>query len=254
MAPILPKAAARRSGVWAKPLAAMQPSLSSSCWCPEIVTAEGRIVIERLSQQTGGEAAVAIALADPPMARLIEAVGPFTPRPPMEDYFTTLARSIAFQQLAGRAAAAIFGRFTASLGGRLTPEAVAAAGPEVYRAAGFSAAKELSLRSLAAAVLEGRLPLEGIEAFEDEDIIERLVVVRGIGRWTAQMFLLFQLGRPDVWPVDDFAVRKGYAVAHRLPEAPSPRALTALGDVYRPYRSVAAWYFWRATDTLLPEG
>ena len=187
------------------------------------------------------------------MARLIEAVGPFNPRPPLDDYFSALARSIAFQQLAGRAAAAIFGRFTTSLDGRLTPEAVARAGPDVYRAAGFSAAKEASLRSLAGHVLDGSLPLDGIEAYTDDEIVERLVAVRGIGRWTAEMFLIFQLGRPDVWPVDDFAVRKGYGLAHRLEVPPTPKQLQALGDVYRPHRTVAAWYCWRANDTVLPE-
>jgi DNA-3-methyladenine glycosylase II len=188
------------------------------------------------------------------MARLIGAVGPFNPRPPADDYFSALARSIAFQQLAGRAAAAIFGRFVASLDGRLTPEGVAAAGPDVYRAAGFSGAKETSLRSLAGHVLDGSLPLDGLEAYSDDEIVERLVAVRGIGPWTAQMFLIFQLGRPDVWPVDDFAVRKGYGTAHHLAEAPKPKQLEALGDIYRPYRTVAAWYCWRANDTVLPEG
>jgi DNA-3-methyladenine glycosylase II len=187
------------------------------------------------------------------MARLIGGVGPFNPRPPADDYFSALVRSIAFQQLAGRAAAAILGRFVASQDGRLTPEGVAAAGGDVYRAAGFSGAKEASLRSLAGHVLEGSLPLEGLEAYSDDEVVERLVAVRGIGRWTAEMFLIFQLGRPDVWPVEDFAVRKGYGLAHGMAEAPKPKQLQALGEIYRPYRTVAAWYLWRATDTVLPE-
>jgi DNA-3-methyladenine glycosylase II len=212
-----------------------------------------RAVTDPLTPTSAARAAKAISRADPDMARFIDVVGPFSPRPPLGDYFSALVRSIAFQQLAGRAAAAILGRFVASLNGRLTPEGVAGAGPDVYRAAGFSGAKEASLRSLAGHVLDGTLPLEGLEAYSDDEIVERLVAVRGIGRWTAEMFLLFQLGRPDVWPVDDFAVRKGYGIVHRLAEAPKPKELQALGEVYRPYRSVAAWYLWRATDTVLPE-
>ncbi len=158
-----------------------------------------------------------------------------------------------YQQLAGRAAAAIHDRFVASLE-RLTPETVLALPDEAFRAAGLSGTKSLSIRDLAARVADGTVPLEGIEAYSDDEIVARLRTVRGIGRWTAEMFLIFQLRRLDVWPVDDFAVRKGYAIAHRLAEPPSPKELMALGDLYRPYRTIAAWYCWRATDTVLPEG
>ena len=96
------------------------------------------------------------------------------------------------------------------------------------------------------------MPLDGIEEHGDDDIVDRLSAVRGIGRWTAEMFLIFQLRRLDVWPVDDFAVRKGWALIHGLPEQPAPRVLKAEGDLFRPYRTVAAWYCWRATDTVLP--
>ena len=116
------------------------------------------------------------------------------------------------------------------------------------RAAGLSASKTASILDLAAKVESGVVPLDGIQRLTDEDIIERLIVVRGIGRWTAEMFLIFQLGRLDVWPVDDFGVRAGYAAAYELNEAPTPNALVALGDAFRPYRSVAAWYFWRAIE------
>jgi len=160
-------------------------------------------------------------------------------------------RAIAFQQLAGRAAAAILKRFLANFE-RLDPEAVLALPEAAFRAAGLSGAKTASIRDLAARVLDGTVPLAGIEAHGDDDIVARLSTVRGIGRWTAEMFLLFELRRLDVWPVDDLAVRKGYGIVHRLPAPPRPRELVALGEGYRPYRSVAAWYCWRATDTVLP--
>jgi DNA-3-methyladenine glycosylase II len=171
----------------------------------------------------------------------------------MDGYFLAIARSIAFQQLAGRAAAAIFGRFLANFPDGITPEAVDALPEERFRAAGMSGNKTACLRDLAAKVLDGTVPLDGIEAYSDDEIVDRLTQVRGIGRWTAEMFLIFQLHRPDVWPVDDFAVRKGYGIIHGLAEAPKPKALLALGEAYRPWRTVAAWYCWRATDTVLPE-
>ena len=125
---------------------------------------------------------------------------------------------------------------------------------QLLRAAGMSAAKTASIRDLAARVLDGTVPLDGIEAYSDDEIIERLVLVRGIGRWTAEMFLLFELRRLDVWPVDDFAVRKGYARIHHLEDMPKPKALMALGEIYRPWRSIAAWYCWRGSETtFLPE-
>jgi DNA-3-methyladenine glycosylase II len=195
-----------------------------------------------------------IARRDPLMAVCIESVGPCRIRAGMGDYFAALVRSIAYQQLAGRAAAAIHGRFVEAVGGAVTAEAVMAASEATIRSAGMSGAKTASLRDLAAKVLDGTVPLDGIEAYADDEIIDRLVKVRGIGRWTAEMFLLFELRRLDVWPVDDFAVRKGYARIHGLDEMPKPKALMALGEVYRPWRSVAAWYCWRGSETtFLPE-
>jgi len=195
-----------------------------------------------------------IAVRDPDMAVCIARVGPCLIRPGLGDYFSALVRAIAYQQLAGKAAMAIHGRFVQSIGGGVTPEAVMATPEAALRAAGMSAAKTASIRDLAAKVLDGTVPLDGIEGYSDEEIIERLVLVRGIGRWTAEMFLLFELRRLDVWPVDDFAVRKGYARIHQLAEPPSPRELATLGDTYRPWRSVAAWYCWRGSETtFLPE-
>jgi DNA-3-methyladenine glycosylase II len=189
---------------------------------------------------------------DPAMGRLIDVLGPPAVRPPMEGYFAALVRSISFQQLAGRAAAAIHGRFVANFDGALRPELVLALPEAAFRSAGLSAAKTASIRDLASKVVDGTVPLDGLEAYSDEEIIERLSAVRGIGRWTAEMFLIFQLRRPDVWPVDDLGVRKGYAIIHGLELVPTPRQLASLGDVYRPYRSTAAWYCWRANDTVLP--
>lgn len=187
------------------------------------------------------------------MARVIAAVGPPRFRPPAESSFAALVRSIVFQQLAGPAAAAIHGRFVANFADGFTAEAALALPETEFRTAGLSASKTASIRDLAAKVADGTVPLEEIEMRSDDEIVERLSLVRGIGRWTAQMFLIFQLRRPDVWPVDDLAVRKGYAVAHRLPVPPTPKELQALGDVFQPFRTVAAWYCWRATDTVLPD-
>jgi DNA-3-methyladenine glycosylase II len=166
-----------------------------------------------------------------------------------DDHFSALAESIVYQQLAGAAAAAIWGRTRALFDGGFTPEAVLAIREKRLRGAGLSPAKAASIRDLAAKVVDGTVPLDSISRLRDDALIERLVVVRGIGRWTAEMFLLFQLRRIDVWPVDDYGVRKGYARAYGLDELPKPKELMALGERFRPYRSVAAWYCWRAVDT-----
>jgi 3-methyladenine DNA glycosylase/8-oxoguanine DNA glycosylase len=200
-----------------------------------------------------------LARRDPALARLVAAAGPcgLAVRRDLT-HFGSLCRSITFQQLAGRAAATIFGRFVAAAtGGReaidLTPEGVLACPEESLRAAGLSAAKTRSIRALAERAASGELPLHDVESVGDEELIERLSAVPGIGRWTAEMFLIFQLGRLDVWPVGDLGVRKGYATAWDLPESPTPKELAAYGEAFRPYRSVAAWYCWRAVDTVVPD-
>lgn len=198
-------------------------------------------------------AAAELARRDPAMGRIIEAVGPPDLRPPHETPFAALVRAITFQQLAGRAASAIHGRFLAALPDGLTPEAVLALPEPAFRAAGLSGAKTASIRDLAAKVADGTAPLGELDALADDEIVTRLSLVRGIGRWTAEMFLMFQLRRPDVWPVDDLGVRKGYSLIHRMPEPPKPRELLLLGDVYRPYRTTAAWYCWRAAETVVPD-
>ena len=193
-------------------------------------------------------AVAALQGADPAMARVIEQLGPLKLRPRGTDHFAALARSILYQQLAGAAAAAIHGRFITAVGGSVTPEAVLAAGEVPLRGAGLSGAKAAAILDLATQVATGMLVLEGVERLTDDEIVARLVGVRGIGPWTAHMFLIFQLRRMDVWPVGDYGVRKGYAIAHGLAEAPTARELEALGDVYRPHRTVAALYCWRAVD------
>lgn len=190
-----------------------------------------------------------LAARDPAVARLLALSGPCRLRRGNPDgHFGALARSIVFQQLAGNAATAIHGRFRALVDGPLTPEAVLALPEEAMRGAGLSAAKTASIRDLAAKVADGTVLLGARRTgrMTDDEIVERLVTVRGIGRWTAEMFLLFELKRPDVWPVDDLGVRYGYGLAWGLAEAPTPRELAPLGERFRPYRSVAAWYCWEA--------
>jgi DNA-3-methyladenine glycosylase II len=191
-------------------------------------------------------ATATISAADPMLAAFIERSGPYAPRRGDGDPFTSLTRAIVFQQLAGRAAAAIYGRFVAAIGGAVTAEAILAAAPETLRAAGLSGNKTASLIDLATKVGDGTVPLAGITALDDDEIVARLSSVRGIGRWTAEMFLLFELARPDVWPVDDLGVRRGWGLIHALPDEIKPRALEAEGDRFRPYRSTVALYCWHA--------
>jgi 3-methyladenine DNA glycosylase/8-oxoguanine DNA glycosylase len=166
--------------------------------------------------------------------------------------FAALASSIAYQQLAGRAAATIWARVEAVVGEPFTPEAVLASDPEALRGAGLSGAKTASLLDLAAKSADGTLRLDRIGRLDDEAVIEHLIVVRGIGRWTAQMFLLFDLRRLDVWPTGDYGVRAGYAKAFGLHEMPTEREMLALGAPFTPYRSVLAWWCWREADTVTP--
>jgi len=192
-----------------------------------------------------------VARRDEAMARLIKAVGPVKLRDPLENSFAALVRSILYQQLAGSAAAAIHGRFLKLFAGGLSPAAVIALPDGAMRAAGLSGSKAAAISDLAQKVEEGTVPLHDVESLSDDELVARLVQVRGIGRWTAEMFLIFQLGRLDVWPVDDYGVRKGWARAHKLEDLPTPRALQTEGDRFRPYRTIAAWYCWRAVDTVL---
>jgi DNA-3-methyladenine glycosylase II len=187
-----------------------------------------------------------VARRDPMMAALMERAGPFRLPKPTGDAFAALAESILYQQLAGAAAAAIHRRFLALFDGSLTPEAVLALPESALRGAGLSGAKVASIRDLATKVLEGTVPVVGFGRLSDERIVASLSQVRGIGRWTAEMFLIFELRRPDVWPVDDYGVRQGWAMIHRLSELPTAKALQSEGDRFRPFRTAAAWYCWEA--------
>jgi DNA-3-methyladenine glycosylase II len=192
------------------------------------------------------EAVQAISAADPIMETFIDKAGPLVERPGQGDYFASLARSIMYQQLAGRAAAAIHARFVEAIGGRVTPQAVLATSPEALRAAGLSGAKLAAIMDLSAKATDGTVPLGDLHELDDEEIIRRLVTVRGVGRWTAEMFLLFELQRPDVWPVDDYGVRQGWNLIYELPDLIAPRALRAEGERFRPWRTVVARYCWQA--------
>jgi DNA-3-methyladenine glycosylase II len=206
-----------------------------------------------------GEAALAaacdeLARHDPVMAELVKQHGPcrLGGRRGQRSHFGALVESVVYQQLAGTAARAIFARLCDRLGGPPTPESVLGAGEETLRSAGLSGSKAACLLALAEAEVAGDLGLDAVESLSDDEVVARLSAVRGIGRWTAEMFLMFQLGRLDVWPVGDYGVRKGWARAYGLAELPTPKALAALGEPLRPYRSVAAWYCWRATEATLP--
>lgn len=193
-----------------------------------------------------------MARRDPAMAALIKRVGPMSFRDAAEDSFGALVRSIMYQQLAGAAATAIHGRFLKLFTDGLSPAAVLALPDGAMRTVGLSGAKAAAITDLARKILDGTVPLEDVASLSDEDLETRLVQVRGIGPWTADMFMMFQLQRLDIWPVSDYGVRKGWAVAHRKKNLLTPKALEAEGEIFRPYRTIAAWYCWRAVDTVLP--
>lgn len=199
-----------------------------------------------MPRATLSAAAAEVARRDMVMAKFMKRAGPFRLRKPTFDRFAALAESILYQQLAGAAAAAIHRRFIALFDGNLSPEAVLALRPKKLRAAGLSGNKAASIRDLATKVADGTVPLDHINRLSDEEIITRLSVVRGIGRWTAEMFLIFRLRRLDVWPVDDYGVRKGYSLIYDLRELLTPKQLKVEGERFRPYRTVAAWYCWQA--------
>jgi len=194
-------------------------------------------------------AAAILAERDPVLRRLVDEAGPARVPPPAETHLATLVRAIVYQQLAGAAAAAIHGRLIAALGGEVTPERLLSLPPETLRSVGLSGAKAASLQDLAAKVLDGTVVLDpkGLRAQSDAEVVARLSTVRGIGKWTAEMFLMFQLRRLDVWPTGDLGVRKGFGLAWGIP-TPTAKELEPLGDPYRPYRSVVAWYCWRAAE------
>jgi DNA-3-methyladenine glycosylase II len=197
------------------------------------------------------QAIAEVAARDPVLANLVALAGPirYRPRDPDGPY-GSLVRAIVYQQLAGRAAAAIHGRVLAAVGAPLTPERLMAVSDEDLRAAGLSGAKLASLRDLSAKVLDGSVHLRRSSRRSDDELIAELVTVRGIGRWTAEMYLMFELRRLDVWPVDDLGVRQGYGAAWGLMPPPTAKALQPLGERFRPYRSIVARYCWEAAALL----
>lgn len=191
--------------------------------------------------------------SDPALARLIDAVGPFDLQlKRTSSVFGALAEAIVHQQLNGKAAATIFARVSA-----LFPRAhegptakhLLRLSDEKLRGAGLSGSKLLSLRDLARRAVDGEIPtLAEVHRMDDDAIVERLTEVRGIGRWTVEMFLIFRLGRPDVWPTDDYGIRKGFSIAFRKRELPTPKDLEKRGARWKPYRTAASWYLWRAVE------
>jgi DNA-3-methyladenine glycosylase II len=185
---------------------------------------------------------------DPRLGALIKRVGRCRlPDARTRQPFAALVRAILAQQLSGKAADTIHGRVLVLVGGldRLTPAALLAVDPEALRAAGVSRPKISYLRDLAGRVADGRLDLAALETASDEAVIEAITAVKGLGRWSAEMFLMFRLNRPDVFPVADLGIVKGVQKLFGLKRRPAPRTMTRLAEPWRPYRSVAAWYLWR---------
>lgn len=185
--------------------------------------------------------------ADPVLAAIIERVGPYRPRHATPD-FENLARSIAYQQLHGKAAATIFGRLLAACENCLTPESVLSLSVEQMRACGLSKQKLSYIRDLAEKTIRGDVVFEQLPSMDDEDVIEHLTRVKGIGRWSAQMFLMFALRRPDVMPTVDLGINTAIKRAYRKRQMPKPPQILKLAEPWRPFRSVACWYLWRSVD------
>jgi DNA-3-methyladenine glycosylase II len=188
--------------------------------------------------------------ADPKLAAVIDQVGRCTLEPRAEGtHFAAVARSIVYQQLSGKAAATIYARFSALFDDGIPNAAQLVALPEeTLRSVGLSRQKAAYLRDLARRVHDGELPIETLHELGDDEIIAALTSIKGIGRWTAQMFLMFRLGRPDVLPDLDLGIQKGLQRAYRLRKRPTPRRVLEIGAKWAPYRTVAAWYLWRLLD------
>ncbi|HYK63595.1 MAG TPA: DNA-3-methyladenine glycosylase [Patescibacteria group bacterium] len=195
-----------------------------------------------------------LSKADPILARIIAKVGPLGIQPRRER-FQALARAIIFQQLAGAAASAIYDRFVALFPGAdfPTPEQVLAKTVAELRAVGLSEKKALYIQDLAEHIRDGKLNFHQFHTMSDEEIIEHLTMVKGIGRWTAEMFLMFNLGRPDVMPADDLGVQNAIKRHYRMRQRPNRKRLLKQAERWRPYRTAAAWYLWQSMNMVLPE-
>lgn len=193
----------------------------------------------------------ALRAADPRLAAVIDRAGPCRLGPDREGtHLDAIVRSIVYQQLSGSAAATIHARFVAQCGGGVSPDAptLLALPDSALRAAGLSAAKAAAIRDLARHVVEGALPIAALDAMPDAAVVDAMVRVRGIGPWTAQMFLMFRLGRPDVLPVLDLGVRKGVQRIYRMRALPDAARVERIARAWAPWRSVASWYCWRALE------
>ncbi len=188
--------------------------------------------------------------SDPVMARLIESVGPcrFTTHDHIP-YFPYLTRAIVYQQLSTKAAATIYGRFENLCGGAVEPGTVTGLPDAALRGAGLSSQKTRYVKDLAAKVLAGEVVLEGLERRSDAEIIADLTRVKGIGRWSVHMFLMFRLGRPDVLPELDLGIQKGIKQAYRLRSMPKPKRVLQIGAKWSPHATIASWYLWRLLDS-----
>lgn len=195
-----------------------------------------------------GEAARHLREADSRMASVIDRVGPCVLRVHACSPYESLVRAIVFQQLSGKAAETIFGRVVTAAGGRVEPESIGAVGDAALRAAGLSFRKIRYIRDLSARTIDGSLALKNIKKLPDESVVEQLVAVKGIGVWSAQMFLMFAMGRPDVLPVGDLGVQKAAMKLYQLRKMPDAKKLTTIANCWKPYRTVACWYLWRSLD------
>ncbi|HEV2169939.1 MAG TPA: DNA-3-methyladenine glycosylase [Candidatus Binatus sp.] len=200
------------------------------------------------------KARIHLSKVDPILARIIAKVGPLeiTPR---RERFQALARAIIFQQLAGAAASAIYGRFVGLFPGVEfpSPEQVLDKTVAELRAVGLSEKKALYIRDLAEHIRDGKLNFHQFHAMTDEEIVEHLTMVKGIGKWTAEMFLMFNLGRPDVMPADDLGVQNAIKRHYRMCQRPNRKRLLKHAERWRPYRTAAAWYLWRSLEIVLPD-
>src|SRR5215212_5724388 len=206
------------------------------------------------SSTIGRKAIAHLKKVDPVLGRVIDQVGRYKGWPDSQGtHFDAVCRSIVFQQLSGKAAGTIHGRFQGLYGGRTPlPDELATTSDEKLRAVGLSRQKSAYLKDLGARVTAGELPIETLHELTDEEVITALTQVKGIGRWTAQMFLMFRLGRPDVLPDLDLGVQKGMQRAYRLRKLPTPERVLKIGAKWAPYRTVASWYLWRLLDTPTP--
>ncbi len=193
-----------------------------------------------------------LADVDPTLARVISAVGPCRLKPDRTaSAFESLVEAVCHQQLTGKAAQTILGRIKAlhPRSAFPTPDDILGTPDDQLRTAGLSRAKVAAVKDISARTLDGTVPEpKTLSRLDDDELIERLTTIRGVGQWTVEMLLIFKLGRPDVLPIDDFGVRKGFMVAYRKREMPRPASLLKHGERWRPFRSVAAWYLWRAAD------